>query len=391
MKKLLYIVLLLSLAQAYELKIGVYDLQGNPVENATVVCYNETMSFKNFTNEQGSAIFELPEGCYFVNSTFELAFNSTEICLSNDEELSLVLQARTLGIFVLNASGTPLSNAVVKASANGISVVKETNESGFVSFNTSFEEVNVAISKEGYVAKSLAVNLTEISELSVVLPQKKVTFYLGTEENYETLKEIENETELVEVFRVGEEVDFANKSLVFFANVDESFCENLRKKVLVASFRSCGYSDENISRYWVYGGKENLVNLVNYLLAKFFGEEVSFEAPKLPEDRAKIIFILDKDLKQVPLLETARKDLYVEKNLNVTVLSYSSHEDLAESLKNLNLEEYSVVFLYMLSYPAQDVLKDYLLPLKEKIKIVGLGFTDVHGITNVDLKRSMQT
>lgn len=61
------------------------------------------------------------------------------------------------------------------------------------------------------------------------------------------------------------------------------------------------------------------------------------------------------------------------------------HNDLAESLKSINLSEYSVIFLYMISYPAQDVLKDYLLPLKERVKIVGLAFTDVYNLTNVNI------
>ena len=124
---------------------------------------------------------------------------------------------------------------------------------------------------------------------------------------------------------------------------------------------------------------------MNYLRNKFLGDEVSYEEPKIPENRAKIVFILDRDSKQIPLIKNASMDLYIEKNINVSVLGYSDHNDLNESLKGMDLGEYSVIFLYMIGYPAQDVLKDYLLPLKDRVKIVGLAFTDVHNITNVNI------
>lgn len=384
----LVVLSLLMQSLAYEVTVSVSDSLGSPIENATVLCYNETASFMNFTNEQGIASFSLSGGSYIFESAYELALNSTEIEVSQDLQLNVTLDIRTLTLKVLNPSGETLSEATVNASANGLSVVKRTDENGATTLNTSFGEVRLVISREGYATKSVTVNVTENSEVFIVLPEKKITFYLGSEENYDILKEFANESEMVEVFMVGEEVDFANKSLLFLANVNESVCRGVvnETSATVVSFNaSAGYSDENVSRYWVYGGRENLMNLVNYLRAKFFGDDVSFEGPKLPEERAKILFILDRDSKQIPLIANASRDLYVEKNLEIKILGYSSNEDLAEAVKGIEFDEYSVVFLYMLGYPAQDILKDYLLPLKSRVKIAGLGFTDVHNLTNVNV------
>lgn len=102
---------------------------------------------------------------------------------------------------------------------------------------------------------------------------------------------------------VGDKVDFENKTLIFLANLNQSICEEIAGRTnatLIAFNASIGYNDTNITRYWIYGGRDNLLNMVNYLLAKFFGDKASFDAPKVPENRSKMIFILDRDSKQIP-------------------------------------------------------------------------------------------
>lgn len=126
-----------------------------------------------------------------------------------------------------------------------------------------------------------------------------------------------------------------------------------------------------------------LVCLVLFLSIALASAEQSFS--EVPED-TKIVFILHRDSGQIPLIKSASEDPYVKKNLNISVLSYLNHSDLNEALKSMNISEYSVIFLYMIGYPEQDILKDYLLPLKDKVKIIGLGgSTDVYNMTNVNL------
>ncbi|MEM4946460.1 MAG: hypothetical protein QXU31_09155, partial [Archaeoglobaceae archaeon] len=382
-RKLFLLIATLSMiftASGYEVSVEVL-INGTAVENASVAVYNETgLIAQNFTSS-GSAIFELGGGSYTIKAFYELCFNESFIELNENSSVTINLSCKTVLIKVFDKLGNPIENASVKAGE----VEKFTDEEGKATINTTAFGFEIFVSKKGYVARSVYVDSEEID---VILLIDLITFYLGNNENYEALKEIENETALIEVFKLGDEVDFANKSLIFLANVNESVSNeiaNATDATIVLFNSSAGYSDEMIAKYWIYGGKENLLNLVNYLRAKFFDLQISYDPPKVPENRAKILFILNKDSKQVPLILNASKDLYVEKNLEIKLLGYSSVEDLKEEIKNYDLSDFSVFFLYMLGYPVQDFLKDYLLPLKQQAKIIGLGFTDVHSITNVDL------
>ncbi len=335
----------------------------------------------NCTESNGTAIFDLPLGNYTINVTHELVFNQTFINLTNDTTVEIDLNYTTVTIRVVDSEGNPIDNATVVAG----NLTKLTNESGFVNINTTKLGFNVTISKEGYVSKTLSVSE---SNLTVILLSKTVTFYLGTDENYEILKELENETQ-IEVYKVGEAVDFANKTLIFVANVNDTVCSQIANETnaTIVSFNaSIGYTDENISKYWVYDGKENLRNLISYLRAKFFGENVTYKPPKVPENRSKIVFVLDENSKQIPWIINASKDLYVEKNLNVTVLAYSGWEDLENKTKGIDFSEFDVIFLYMLGYPSQEVLKDKLKGVNASV--IGIAFTDLFNITNVNLSDS---
>ena len=385
-RKLFLLIATLSMiftASGYEVSVEVL-INGTEVENASVAVYNETGLIAQNLTSSGSAIFELDGGSYTIKAFYELCFNESFIELNENSSVTINLSCETVLIKVFDKVGNPIENASVKAGE----VEKFTDEEGIATLNTTDLGFKVSVSKEGYVARSIYVDSEEIG---VILFEDLITFYLGNNENYEALKEIENEKTLIEVFKLGDEVDFANKSLIFLANVNESVSNeiaNATDATIVSFNSSAGYSDEMIAKYWIYGGKENLLNLVNYLRAKFFNLQISYDPPKVPENRAKILFILDKDLKQVQLILNASKDLYVEKNLEIKLLGYSNVEDLKEEIEKLDLNDFSVFFLYMLGYPAQDLLKDYLLPLKQKAKILGLGSTDVHSITNVNLSET---
>jgi len=359
------------------------EITNSTVENLTVyVMHNGTkIPCKicvdgNCMESNGTAIFELPLGNYTINVTHELVFNQTYISLTNDTVIELELNYTTVLIRIIDTKGSPIGNATVVAE----NLTKFTNESGFTTINTTKLGFNVTISKEGYVSSTL--NVSECN-LTVVLMSKTITFYLGTNENYEILKELENNTQ-IEVYKVGEAVDFANKSLIFLANVNNTICSQIvnETNATIVSFNaSIGYTDENISKYWVYGGKENLRNLINYLMAKFFEENITYDHPEVPENRNKIVFILDENSKQILWIINASKDLYVEKNLNVTVLAYSDWKDLENKKKNFS--EFKVILLYMLSYSSQEVLKEKLK--NSDARIIGLVFTDLFNLTNVNL------
>ncbi|MCX8151808.1 MAG: hypothetical protein N3D19_02045, partial [Archaeoglobaceae archaeon] len=359
--------LLFATCSGYELSVEV-TMNSSALENAIVSVSNETLNLTKYTTE-GLALFELFGGNYTVKATYELCFNESFVELASNMSLTIELRCEVFSITVLNLKRDPIEKALIKVGE----IEKLTDKDGKVTINTTELGFRFLVQKDGYLSRNVEV---ETDSITVILLEDLITFYLGNDENYEILKEIENEIGMIEVFNISQEIDFANKSLIFLANLDESLSKDIVNKTnaTIVSYNSTvGYSDENISKYWIYGGKENLLNLVNYLRAKFFELNIAFEAPKIPENRTKILFILDKNLRQVPLIMNASKDLYVEKNLNITILGYSDVLDLKERITALNFSEFNVIFLYMLGYPVQDLLKDHLLPLKNQIKILGMG------------------
>ncbi|HIP62683.1 MAG TPA: hypothetical protein EYH04_00920, partial [Archaeoglobus profundus] len=385
-KRYSLVLIVLGLLTVYPVLADELQQQSNNKVNLTVVVTHDGIKIPciicingNCTSTNGTATFSLPIGNYTINITHELVFNQTYVNLTNDTVIKIELNYTTVLIRVVDTNTNPIANATVVTD----NVTKLTNESGYVTINTTKLGFNVTISKEGYINKTVSVVK---DNLTVILLKKVITFYLGTEENYDILKELEKELEEIEVYKVGEVVDFANKTLIFLANVNDTVCNYIINKTnaRIVSFKaSIGYTDENISRYWVYSGKENLRNLINYLKAKFFGENVTYDLPKVPENRSKIIFILSKYSDKLPWIIDASKDLYVEKNLNVTILAYSDWKDLENKSKNINFSEFNVIALYHIDFTSQGVLKDKLKNVNASI--IGLALKDLYNLTNVDL------
>ncbi|MEM4472957.1 MAG: hypothetical protein QXK03_05030, partial [Archaeoglobaceae archaeon] len=188
--------LLIAVSSGFELNVTVL-IDGTTAENATVAIYNETGLIAQNLTSNGSAIFELDGGNYTIEAFYELCFNESFIELNENSSVTINLSCKTVLIKVFDKLGNPIENASVKAGE----VEKFTDEEGKATINTTAFGFEIFVSKEGYVAKSVYVNN---SEKNVILLKDLITFYLGNNENYEALKEIENETALIEVFKLGD-------------------------------------------------------------------------------------------------------------------------------------------------------------------------------------------
>ncbi|MFZ2071897.1 MAG: cobaltochelatase subunit CobN [Halobacteriota archaeon] len=194
------------------------------------------------------------------------------------------------------------------------------------------------------VSENTAVNATEESGIN------KITFVLGTDEN---LASLENAS-------MNATVNATITSNITIGNVE----------------------DINITKYWVYGGNENIVNLTLYMNNTFYDDTTAVDPPNPPEDRTKIA-VVTTSANHILFIENAKNDLEISKYINVT--AYSISQDKPESYQNLNLSDQNVIMMVHLGYPIQDGLKDTVEDAKSKGGyVITHQFEDVHNLGNVN-------
>ena len=95
--------------------------------------------------------------------------------------------------------------------------------------------------------------------------------------------------------------DFSNESVLFLASLDNETVASINSTIngsayvfaynLTTNISIGNVDDMNITRYWVYGGDENIRNLILYMDNKFYGNNTAFTPPEPPAGRAKVALL----------------------------------------------------------------------------------------------------
>ena len=188
--------------------------------------------------------------------------------------------------------------------------------------------------------------------------KNRITFVLGneTDENLASLENASmnatvNTTIDVTIYNASEArlQDFSNESVVFLASLDNATVESINLTInesadvfaynLSSNISIGSVEDENITKYWVYGGDENIRNLILYMNNTFYGGATPVESPKAPFDHNKFLFILGTDVNGVAL-QNASLNTTIASELNITI--FTKNETIPQ---DLNFSNYSVIFI----------------------------------------------
>ncbi len=221
----------------------------------------------------------------------------------------------------------------------------------------------------------------------------RIIFVLGSDENWDSLNNASaNATVEVEIYNASQArlKDFGDESVVFLASLDNETVESISGSMnssahifaynLSSNISIGNVDDANITSYWVYGGDENIENLIIYMDNRFYGNTTAVDPPKPPEDRVKIAFVAAYFYN----IEEAGKDPYISRSINVTI-HYISEDDPA-SFENLNLSDRKVIYLTHIGVPTQAGIKDTVEAAKTNgAYVIASNFADVHNLGNVNL------
>ncbi|RJS72681.1 MAG: cobaltochelatase subunit CobN, partial [Candidatus Syntrophoarchaeum sp. WYZ-LMO15] len=236
-----------------------------------------------------------------------------------------------------------------------------------------------------------------VTVAQVETAEHRITFVLGTDENLASLVNASvNATVNISIYNETEakSLNFSNESVVFLASLENETVASINQTInrsayvvaynLSSSISIGNVDDVNITKYWVWGGDENIMNLITYMDNRFYGNSTAVDPPEPPEDRAKVAFVVSEKSSYAVWLEKALDDLYITRNLNVSLCTYT-HDD-PESYKNLNLSDQDAIFLWMIGYPVQDAVHDTVLEAKDKgAGVITIGFTDLYNLSSVNL------
>ena len=191
--------------------------------------------------------------------------------------------------------------------------------------------------------------------------ENELTFVIGAEDNHQSLINVRVTTPVnISVYTPDDVPDLSNKSVVFLASLNDSTLSNL---TVNNSAIICGYNltntslisteDNNLSKYWVYGGDSNIADMTAYMDYHFLGNSSrSYDLPVPPADRINMTFVTGYSGVKNSLL-LANDDALISKYARVNVVE--THEDqMPDSL----LTE-DIIVLVMIG-------PDWLTPVKDK-------------------------
>jgi cobaltochelatase CobN len=209
---------------------------------------------------------------------------------------------------------------------------------------------------------TLPANVSENTALNTlygVIKSNRITFVLGTDEHLLSLFNASigaavNATIEVMIYNATEakSADFSNESVVFLASLDNatvaSINETINESAYVFAYNlttnvSIGTVDDvNITKYWVYGGDENVRNLITYMDNKFYGNKTEVDPPKAPK-KPKIIFLVTGHGIPLEIIYEASKE--VKDMINVSAYRCMSPYSPAKPIlpDDINLSIYDVV------------------------------------------------
>ena len=140
--------------------------------------------------------------------------------------------------------------------------------------------------------------------------KNRITFVLGTDENLASLLNASinttvNATVNITIYNATEakSINFSNENVLFLASLDNETVASINSTInesayvvaynLTTNISIGNVDDVNITRYWVWGGDENIRNLIIYMDNKFYGNSTAVDQPKpAAKDRPEVVFIL---------------------------------------------------------------------------------------------------
>ncbi len=184
----------------------------------------------------------------------------------------------------------------------------------------------------------------------------EITFVLGTDENHASLVNAsENAAIDINIYNATQAniLNFSNESVLFLSSLDNDMVSWINTTVnqstsiitynLSTTIEIGNVDDVNITKYWIYGGDENIENLIAYMDNKFYGNATAVDQPKPPENRPKIAFVHSQPY-GITLVNQVANDPFISDMMNVTTYFGRSNVDVS-----FNLSDQDVIFLCCLT------------------------------------------
>jgi len=167
--------------------------------------------------------------------------------------------------------------------------------------------------------------------------------------------------------------DFSNETLVFLASLDNSTVEAINATLNAnATVITVGLdagpgtpADGNMTRYWLYGGGENLGNLILALDEVGYGTVHNLAAPVPPAGRPEFSYVTILNF-EVALMRTSVDDPFLSAELNVTAYQASSYEDFPFDLSNSDV----ILLSNEMTPAALDSVKDTVAQARERGAVI---------------------
>ena len=218
----------------------------------------------------------------------------------------------------------------------------------------------------------------------------EITFVLGTDENRASLLNVSgNVTVNICNATQAMSMNFANESVLFLASLDNetvSWINNtINQSASIIAYNlsttiSIGNADDvNITKYWVYGGDENIGNLITYMDNRFYGNTTAVDPPD--DTRPKICFVLSRPC-AVTLMDKVCDDPSIRYVINVTTRFGRSDVDL-----NFSLADQNAILLRDLDSTVVEKLTETVNDAKNNgAYVIAIGSTvQAHNLHNVNL------
>ena len=198
---------------------------------------------------------------------------------------------------------------------------------------------------------SLSASASEYTSAKAITDESEkneITFVLGTDESLISLENASmdatvNATIEVIIYNATEakSANFSNESVVFLASLDNETVASINQTInesayvmvynLTTNISIGTVEDINITKYWVYGGDENIQNLINYIDNKFCGNTTAVDPPKVSEDRPKIAFVHSQPY-GISLVNRVSNDPFISDMMNVTTYFGRSNVNVSFNL-----------------------------------------------------------
>ncbi|RJS68396.1 cobaltochelatase subunit CobN, partial [Methanophagales archaeon] len=190
-------------------------------------------------------------------------------------------------------------------------------------------------------------------------------------------------------------INFSNENVLFLASLDNETVASINSTInesayvfvynLTTNISIGNVDDVNITRYWVYGGDENILNLILYMDNKFYGGNESIEPPIPPERRVNLTIISASDYIVSGISKVVQQDQIINDTMNVKTYLALSYPNVTLP-DDLDLSNEDVIFINHISQPAVEKLVYTIDKAKGNgAYVITTQFVDVYNFSNVNI------